>query len=156
VGKRPISPYKILKLYPDADSARLYIESRRWPEGAMCPTCQEAKRITTRKGGFYRCNACKADFTVRTGTIFERSHIPLNKWIHAMYLLMTACKGISSLQLGKEIGVTQKSAWFMLQRIRDACGKDMTSLRGVKRHATKRLASRPSTGRRKAYRELAA
>ena len=62
------------------------------------------------------------DFTIRTGTIFERSHIPLHKWLYAMYLLVTARKGISSLQLAKEIGVTQKSAWFMLQRLREACG----------------------------------
>ena len=81
--------------------------------------------------GFYRCNACKTDFTVRTGTIFERSHIPLDKWIYAMYLLMTARKGVSSLQLGKEIGVTQKSAWFMLHRIREACGNNPTVLCGI-------------------------
>jgi transposase-like protein len=79
----------------------------------------------------YRCNACKKDFSVRTGTIFERSHIPLHKWLFAMYLLMTARKGVSSLQLGKEIGVTQKSAWFMLHRIREACGNDLTVLRGI-------------------------
>ena len=107
------------------------MESRRWPSGAICPACTEAKRITPRPNGFYRCNACKKDFTVRTGTIFERSHISLDKWLLGMYLLMTARKGVSSLQLGKEIGVTQKSAWFMLQRIREACGNDPTVLRGL-------------------------
>ena len=61
---------------------------------------------------------------MRTGTIFERSHVPLDKWLYAMYLIATARKGISSLQLSKEIGVTQKTAWFMLQRIREACGND--------------------------------
>jgi hypothetical protein len=66
--------------------------------------------------------ACKEDFTVRTGTIFERSHIPLDKWLYAMYLISTARKGISSMQISKELGITQKSAWFMLQRIREACG----------------------------------
>ncbi len=90
---------------------------------------------TTRKAaGFYRCNACgDFDFTVRTGTIFERSHIPLHKWVYAMYLLVTARKGISSMQLAKEIGVTQKSAWFMLSRLREACGNDsdLDKLRGV-------------------------
>ena len=125
MSRSTISTYQIFTLYPDEASARTYLEKRRWPTGTICPGCQEAKRITTRKGGFYRCNACKLDFTVRTGTIFERRHIPLNKWLYAMYLLMTARKGISSLQLGKEIGVTQKSAWFMLQRIREACGNDL-------------------------------
>ncbi len=68
---------------------------------------------------------------MRTGTIFERSHIPLHKWLYAMYLLVTARKGISSLQLAKEIGVTQKSAWFMLQRLREACGSKIDKLRGM-------------------------
>ena len=131
MSRSTISTYQIFKLYPDEAAARTYIESRRWPNGAICPACQEAKRLTPRPKGFCRCNACKKDFTVRTGTIFERSHIPLNKWIYAMYLLMTARKGVSSLQLGKEIGVTQKSAWFMLQRIREACGNDLTVLRGI-------------------------
>ena len=131
MSRSTISTYQIFEMFPNADAARLYIEGRRWPDGAVCPACDEAERITPRKDGFYRCNACKKDFTVRTGTIFERSHIPLHKWIYAMYLLMTARKGISSLQLGKEIGVTQKSAWFMLQRIREACGNDMTVLSGI-------------------------
>ena len=84
-----------------------------------------------RKDGYYRCNACKADFTVRTGTIFERSHVPLHKWIYAMYLLVTACKGISSMQLAKEIGITQKSAWFVLHRFREACGPDLAKFQGI-------------------------
>ena len=131
MSRSTISAYQIFKLYPDEETARAYFEARRWPTGAVCPECDEGQRITTRKNGFYRCNACKKDFTVRTGTIFGRSHIPLHKWIYAMYLLMTARKGISSLQLGKEIGVTQKSAWFMLQRIREACGNDPTVLSGI-------------------------
>ena len=131
MSRSTISTVKFFEKFPDAESGRLYLEAQRWPTGAICPTCQEAKRITTRKGGYYRCNACKVDFTVRTGTIFERSHVQLHIWLYAMYLLMTARKGISSLQLGKEIGVTQKSAWFMLHRIREACGNDMTVLRGI-------------------------
>lgn len=126
-----ISTFDLFKLFPGEEAARTYIEARRWPSGAVCPACQEAKRITPRKGGYFRCNPCKVDFTVRTGTIFERSHVPLHKWLYAMYLLMTARKGISSLQLAKEIGVTQKSAWFVLQRIREACGNDLTALRGI-------------------------
>ena len=118
MSKSTISTFQLFEMFPDAEAARVYMEGKRWPDGAVCPACDEAKRITTRKGGFYRCNACKTDFTVRTATIFERSHIPLHKWLYAMYLLVTARKGISSLQLAKQIGVTQKSAWFMLQRLR--------------------------------------
>lgn len=129
--KITISTFQLFKLFPDQEAARLYLESRLWPKGVRCPTCASQKRITTRKDGFYRCNPCKLDFTVRTGTIFERSHVPLHKWIYAMYLLLTARKGISSLQLSKEIGITQKSAWFVLQRLREACGNDLTVLRGL-------------------------
>lgn len=106
----------------DEETARKYLESRSWPDGAKCPVCKTSQRVATRKDGYYRCNKCQEDFTVRTGTIFERSHVPLHKWVYAMYLLVTSRKGISSLQLSKEIGITQKSAWFMLQRLREACG----------------------------------
>lgn len=131
MAKTTISTFQLFKLFPDQDTARLYLESRLWPDGVKCPVCKSGERITTRKGGYYRCNACSEDFTVRTGTIFERSHIPLHKWLYAMYLLVTARKGISSLQLSKEIGITQKSAWFMLHRLREACGKDLRKLRGI-------------------------
>jgi transposase-like protein len=131
MSRSTISTFQLFSLYPDAESAREYLESRLWKAGVTCPKCKAKKRITTRKGGYYRCNACKLDFTVRTGTIFGRSHVPLHKWIHAIYLLVTSRKGISSLQLGKEIGITQKSAWFVLQRLREACGHDLDKLRGI-------------------------
>jgi transposase-like protein len=126
-----ITPFQLFKLFPDKETARKYLESRLWPEDVKCPTCDKGKRIGVRKDGFYRCYACKLDFTVRTGTIFERSHVPLHRWIYAMYLLVSSPKGISSLQLAKEIGITQKSAWFVLQRLREACGNDLTMLRGI-------------------------
>jgi transposase-like protein len=131
MSKSTISTFQLFAMFPDAETARTYLEGRLWPNGPTCPVCGLGERITARKGGFYRCNQCAEDFTVRTGTIFERSHVPLHKWVYAMYLLVTARKGISSLQLAKEIGVTQKSAWFMLQRLREACGKDLTMLQGL-------------------------
>lgn len=131
MSKSTISTFELFQMFPDQESARVYFEVQRWPDGAVCPACNEAKRIGTRKGGFYRCNACLSDFTVRTGTIFERSKVPLHKWLYAMYLLVTARKGISSLQLAKQIGVTQKTAWFILQRLREACGNDPTQLAGI-------------------------
>jgi len=131
MSQSTISTFQLFAMFPDQETARLYLESRLWPNGATCPTCSKRERITARKGGFYRCNACKVDFTVRTGTIFERSHVPLHKWVYAMYLLVTSRKGISSMQLAKEIGITQKSAWFVLQRLREACGNDPTVLQGI-------------------------
>ncbi len=130
MSRSTISTFKLFELFPDEETARKYLESRLWPNGAICPHCTSGARITIRKDGYYRCNACKVDFTVRTATIFERSHVPLHKWVYAMYLLVTARKGISSMQLAKEIGITQKSAWFVLHRLREACGKDLDKLRG--------------------------
>jgi transposase-like protein len=132
MSKSTISTFQLFALVPDAETARVWFESRLWPNGPRCPVCGTGDRITARKGGYYRCNQCKEDFTVRTGTIFERSHVPLHKWIYAMYLVVTARKGISSMQLAKEIGVTQKTAWFVLGRLREACGDaNLDKLRGV-------------------------
>ena len=125
MSKSTISTFKLFELFPDNEAARLYLEARLWPNGTICPDCRWGatthKISNCKRVGFYHCNACNFDFTIRTGTIFERSKIPLNKWLYAMYLLVTARKGISSLQLAKEIGVTQKTAWFMLGRLREAC-----------------------------------
>ncbi len=131
MDKVTISTFQFFNMFPDAESARSYFEKQRWAKGVKCPHCKETKNITNRKGDYYRCNKCKKDFTVRTGTIFERSHVPLHKWLYSMYLVVTARKGISSLQLAKEIGVTQKTAWFVLQRIREACGNDFERLSGI-------------------------
>ena len=135
MSRSTISTFQLFEMFPDQETARRYLETRRWPDGVRCPACN-GDRITPRANGFYRCNDCtrekgKGDFTVRTGTIFERSHIPLHKWIYAMYLVVTARKGISSLQLAKEIGVTQKTAWFLLGRLREACGDKLEMLRGI-------------------------
>lgn len=157
MSKSTISTFQLFELFPDDESARLYLEGRLWPDGPLCPECKSGARITSRKAeriGYYICNACDFEFTVRTGTIFERSKIPLHKWLYAMYLLVTARKGISSLQLSKEIGVTQKTAWFMLQRLREACGSDINKLRGE----VQRLDSFVDAirGKRITYKELTA
>ena len=131
MSRSTISTFQLFEMFPDQESARRCLEARLWPHGPVCPECGGLERITARKDGFYRCNPCKLDFTIRTGTIFERSHVPLHKWLYAMYLVVTARKGISSMQLAKEIGVTQKTAWFILGRLREACKDDFTTLRGT-------------------------
>lgn len=128
MSRSTISTFQLFALFPDEETARVYLEDRLWPNGPICPDCKSGERVSalgtcaTRKAGFYRCLACNFDFTIRTNTIFERSKVPLHKWLYSMYLLVTARKGISSLQLAKEIGVTQKTAWFILGRLREACG----------------------------------
>ena len=122
-GNLTVNTFEPLEML-DAEAARLYLEKRRWQGAPSCPLCGASENITSRTGkraGYFRCHDCAREFTVRTGTIFERSHVPLNKWVCAMYLLVTAPKGVSSLQLSKEIDVTQKTAWFMLERLREAC-----------------------------------
>jgi len=128
-----ISTFQLFKMFPDATSARLYFEERRWKGHLTCPHCGK-DHITKRGGkreGYYRCRDCGEEFTVRTGTILERSHVPLHKWLYAMYIVVTARKGMSSLQLSKEIGVTQKTAWFMLGRLREACASGGAMLKGI-------------------------
>lgn len=141
MSRSTISTFQLFEAFPTEESARLYLESRLWPDGPVCPNCKSKDRVTARGGkyaeqngaGYYMCNQCVLAFTVRTGTIFERSKVPLHKWIYAMYLLVTARKGISSLQLAKEIGITQKSAWFVLHRLREACSTPlvMKKLKGI-------------------------
>ena len=133
MSRSTISTFQLFERFPNQEKAREYLEAQRWPDGVECPHCGSDK-INARKGkrvGYFTCRNCKEEFTVRTGTIFERSHVPLHKWIYVMYLVVTARKDISSVQLAKEIGVTQKTSWYMLQRIREACGDDINDLSGI-------------------------
>jgi transposase-like protein len=110
--------------FQDSFAAADYLESLRWPNGPVCPHCGESERepyrlkSNTRK--LWKCAACRKQFTVTVGTIFEGSHIPLNKWLLAFYLLCSSKKGISAHQLHRMLGITYKSAWFMAHRIRYA------------------------------------
>jgi transposase-like protein len=106
---------------PDEDSARAYLESGRWPNGIICIHCQHNEIWKVRGGKLYTCKGCRKQFTIRTGTVMEDSKIPLQKWIYAMYLMTVSRKGISSIQMAKELGITQKSSWFMAMRIRESC-----------------------------------
>ena len=107
------------------EAAFAYVEARVWPEGPVCPHCGGFDRIGKMGGkstrvGLHKCYQCRKPFTVRMGTIFESSHVPLNIWLQAMYLIAGSKKGISSNQLHRTLGVTLKTAWFMSHRIREA------------------------------------
>src|SRR6266542_3569988 len=110
--------------FTDPMEAAAYLESIRWPNGPVCPHCGESERkpypLKSKTRKLYKCAACRKQYTVTVGTIFEGSHIPLNKWLLAFYLLCSSKKGMSAHQLHRMPGVTYKSAWFMAHRIREA------------------------------------
>ncbi len=114
-------------VYCSEDAARKHLEAIRWPHGVTCPLCGSLDNARELGGlsmgdGWYYCEDCQDKFTVRTGTVYERSHIPLHKWLLAFRLMSSSKKGISAHQLHRTLGVTYKTAWFMAHRIREAMG----------------------------------
>jgi len=110
------------------EAAYKWVEAHVWPEGPVCPHCGSVERIAKMAGkatrfGLYKCYACRKQFRVTVGTIFEASHIPLHIWLQAMFLIAGSKKGISSNQLHRTLGITLKSAWFLSHRIREAMRK---------------------------------
>ena len=115
----------LLKAFPDEAACALHLEHLRWPDGITCPLCGSSRKIHrfVSRAGVYKCADCKKQFSVRKGTIYEESRLPLQKWFVAAFLMTTSRKGISSYQLAREIGVTQKTAWFVLGRLRKAAAQ---------------------------------
>jgi transposase-like protein len=128
---------KLAREYSDERKARELFESWRWPNGPVCPHCKfteiytiksDAKSKNQARPGLYCCAACRKTFTATVGTILEGSHIPLSKWLMAIFILCSAKKSISSNQLHRMLGVTYKTAWFMAHRIRFAMTPNETGL----------------------------
>jgi transposase-like protein len=116
------------KHFHDEAAAYAYVEARVWPEGPICPHCGGTERISKMGGkstriGAYKCYQCRKPFTVKIGTIFESSHVPLRHWLQAIFLLSSSKKGISSNQLARTLGCTLKTAWFLSHRIRESMGE---------------------------------
>ena len=112
-------------IFQDETTARNWLEAELWPEGPVCPHCgvlNENTKVQGKSGrpGLYMCNACRCQFTVTVGTLMERSKIPLHKWLMATYLLMASKKGMSTHQMSRMLGVSLKSTWFLMYRIREA------------------------------------
>jgi transposase-like protein len=115
--------------FHNEEAAYAYVEARIWANGPVCPHCGGVERISKMGGkstriGTYKCYQCRKPFTVKIGTIFEASHVPMNLWLQAIYLMCASKKGISSNQLHRTLGVTLKTAWFMSHRIREAMRDD--------------------------------
>ncbi|MGD2134036.1 MAG: IS1595 family transposase, partial [Maricaulaceae bacterium] len=125
------------KIFNDENAAREHLEAQRWPGGPVCPHCgatdEHVRALPPTRGrptkahpegkerrGVYQCNACRQQFSVTVGTLFERSKIPLHKWLAATFLVSSSKKGISAHQIHRMLGVTYKTAWFMMHRIREA------------------------------------
>jgi len=116
-----ISLYEFFQQFPNEEKARLYFEGKRWGDTPYCGHCgsQNVTECKDHKPMAYRCKDCRKHFSVRTGTVLAESRLPLQKWLMAIYMLTTARKGIPSTQMARQLGVTQKTAWFLSQRIRE-------------------------------------
>ena len=138
-----ISLMELADLFPDEDAARDWFESLLWPDGEMC--CLKcgsvnAYRVKSGKAQPYRCRDCRGYFSLKTGTALAGSNLTLRQWAWGIYLVVTHLKSISSMKLHRDLKVTQKTAWFMLHRIREAFGDMLDEFR------------RPGGGRRVAFR----
>ena len=117
-----ISLIELAEMFPTEDAARQWFEHQRWPDGVRCARCDgsEVAAVASGKPMPWRCRPCRKYFSVRIGTVMERSKITLKKWAFAIYLYTTNLKGVSSLKLHRDLEITQKSAWFLAHRIREA------------------------------------
>jgi transposase-like protein len=139
---KPLDLFTLMNEFGTEEKARDYLERLRWPNGVICPHCgaEGAYRLTARpesrrpvRPGVWKCKTCRKQFTVKVGTIFEDSHIPLSKWVISIHLLCASKKGMSAHQLHRMLGVTYKTAWFMAHRIRYAMAQPplSTKLAGI-------------------------
>ncbi len=131
--RKGLSIIELTDMFPDEESARNWFENIRWPDGQRtCPRCDSAKTSETKNGRPmpYWCKDCRKYFSVKVGTIMQSSNLPLRKWVMALYLMSTNLKGVASTKLARDLGITQKTAWFMAQRIRESWQTDGPPLSG--------------------------
>ena len=120
--RKGITLMDAIERFSSKEQAEEWFVAQRWPDGVVCPFCQgkNIQERPTRKPQPYRCRDCRKDFSVTVGTLLHHFHIPLNKWAIAFYLYSTNLKGVSSMKLHRDLGITQRSAWYMAHRIREA------------------------------------
>lgn len=107
-----------INYFADVDVATMFVASLRWPKGVECPHCESKNCAYVQSRRIWQCKNCRKQFSVKVGSIFEDSPIPLSKWLPAMWMLVNCKNGVSSYEIARDIGVTQKSAWFMMHRLR--------------------------------------
>ena len=129
-NKGYLSAFEFFEKFSDEQSAIDFLEAERWPDRVICPRCKSDYTSPIKRRNRHNCNSCRRQFSVRTGSIFENSKIPLRKWLYAMYLFQTARKGISAAQIARELGLAPASAWFMMHRLREAMDPDFEKLKG--------------------------
>lgn len=148
-----------INYFADIDIATAFLAGIRWPDGVECPNCQDKNVAFVKSRRVWQCKACRKQFSVKVGSIFEDSPIQLSHWLPAMWMLVNCRNGISSYEIARDLGVTQKTAWFMLHRLRlaihaksfDKLGGDVeideTYIGGKARHTTKWKSRKPLKGR---------
>ena len=132
--RQGISLLEAAQRFGDEAEAEHWFVERRWPAGIRCPQCEGAdvaRRQVKRLTPAYRCRECGKAFTVKTGTVMHDSKLPLSKWALAFYLLSTSLKGVSSMKLHRDLGVTQKTAWHLAHRIRETWAAETTKFTGA-------------------------
>ena len=131
--RKGISLIEAVEKFGNEEAAHEWFVEKRWPDGVRCPDCDSENvkmRNTKRKTPVYHCNACKYDFTVKSGTIMHDSKLSLSKWAMAFYLFNTSLKGVSSMKLSRDLGITQKNAWHMAHRIRETWNNETEKMAG--------------------------
>ena len=131
--RKGISLIQALQQFGDDTQAETWFVARRWPNGIRCALCDDSavtSRKTARKTPQYHCTACKANFTVKTGTIMHDSKLPLSKWALAFYLYSTNLKGVSSMKLHRDLDITQKAAWHLAHRVRETWNDETAKMSG--------------------------
>ena len=127
-----LSSFQFQELVPDEAAAVAWFEAKRWSNGLHCPSCGGVDTVAVKnaKPMPYRCKACRQHFSVKTGTVMQSSKLPVRKWLYAMYLMSVSKKGLSSLQLARELGIAQEAAWRLGHKIREAWNQDAVLLDG--------------------------
>ena len=131
-SKTTVSEFSFFKQFDTEAKAVAFFEAIRWPDGRICPKCESPNTYQHKtRAGYYHCKGCRKQFSCKVNTIMHSSPLPVRTWLYTMYKVSVARKGIASIQLAKELGIHQQSAWHMLHRIKEACGGETGPLSGI-------------------------